>query len=328
MITRVLGAVVASFLAALCFGAAAEAQPGSRVTRIGWLSSGSPTTFAGRLAAFRDGLRELGHAEEAVFIEQRWADGREELLPALAAELVRLKVAVLVAVGTPATRAVQAATDTIPVVMIAVGDPVGTGLVKSLARPGGNVTGVSNLAADLSGKLLDLLREVAPGVPRVAVLLNPANPVHPVYRRETEVAAERVGIKVEPVEVRRAEELDESFAGMVRRQAGALIVLPDPLSLIHRSRIVDLANKHRLPAIYPVRDYAESGGLMSYGPYAPELYRRAASYVDKVLKGTRPGELPVEQPTRFELVLNARTARLLGLAFAPSLLLRADRVIE
>jgi putative ABC transport system substrate-binding protein len=212
--------------------------------------------------------------------------------------------------------------------MIAVGDPVGTGLVKSLARPGGNVTGVSNLAADLSGKLLDLLREVAPGVPRVAVLLNPANPVHPVYRRETEVAAERVGIKVEPVEVRRAEELEEGFAGMVRRQAGALIVLPDPLSLIHRSRIVDLANKHRLPAIYPVRDYAESGGLMSYGPYAPELYRRAASYVDKVLKGTRPGELPVEQPTRFELVLNARTARLLGLAFAPSLLLRADRVIE
>ncbi len=307
---------------------AAGAQRPERIVRIGWLSSGSPTTFATRLEAFRNGLRDLGYPNDGVFIEQRWAEGKDELLPGLAAELVRLRVSVLVSVGTPATLAAKQATETIPIVMVAVGDPVGTGLVAGLARPGGNITGLSNLAADLSGKLLDLLREAVPGVTRVAVLQNPANPVHGVYGSQIQIVAERLGMKIQSGEARRPEDLESAFAAMTRQHAGALIVLPDPLNLIARSRIVELAAKHRLPAMYATRDYAEAGGLMSYGPHTPELYRRAATYVDKLLKGAKPAALPVEQPTKFELVINHRTAKALGLTIPQTLLLRADQVIQ
>jgi putative tryptophan/tyrosine transport system substrate-binding protein len=307
---------------------AAGAQQPGKAWRIGFLSTGSPTSFATRLAAFRGGLRDLGYAEDSVFIEQRWAEGREGLLSGLAAELVHVGVAILVAVGTPASMAAKRATDTIPIVMVAVGDPVGTGLVASLARPGGNITGLSNLAAELTGKLLDLLREIVPGFARVAILSNPGNPVHAVYRQEAQVAAERVGVRLQSVEARKPEDFDLAFAAMVRQQAGGLIVLPDPLNLSARARIAELAARTRLPAIYPTRDYADAGGLVSYGPYTPDLYRRAAVYVDRILKGAKPGDLPIEQPTKFELVTNLKTAKALGLTIPPSILLRADQVIE
>jgi putative ABC transport system substrate-binding protein len=321
-------AAVGALAWALAAAAApAWAQP-ARVVRIGWLSAGSPTTFATRLAAFRGGLRDLGHPDDAVFIEQRWTEGRDELLPELAGELVRLRVNLLLTVGTPATLAAKQATDAIPIVMVAVGDPVASGIVAGLARPGGNVTGISNLAAELSGKLLDLLREAVPGLTRVAVLQNPANPVHASYWRETLAAAERLGLKVQPVEARRPEDFEPVFAAAARQQVGGIIVLPDPLPLINRARVIELAARHRLPAIYAMRDYADAGGLMSYGPNSPDLYRRAATYVDKVLKGARPAELPVEQPTKFDFVINVKTARALGLALPQSLLIRADQLIQ
>jgi len=307
---------------------AARAQQSARVTRIGWLSAGSATTFASRLAAFRRGLRDLGHADDSILIDERWADGREERLPALAAELVRLRPAVIVSVGTPATLAAKQATDAIPIVMIAVGDPVGSGLVASLARPGGNITGVSNLAAELSGKLLDLLRDAVPGLTRVGILQIPANPVHAVYWAEIQVAAERLGIRVVAFDVRRPEDFETAFAAMVRQQLAAALVLPDPLNLIHRVRIAELALGHRLPTMFAIRDYAEAGGLMSYGPSSADLYRRAPTYVDKILRGARPADLPVEQPTKFDLVVNLKTARTLGLTIPPLLLARANEVIE
>ena len=306
----------------------AWAQPGGRTVRIGWLSGGSPSTFATRVAAFRRGLRDLGYADEGVVIEQRWGEGREDVLPALAAELVRLRLPVIVAVGTPATLAAKHATDTIPIVMVAAGDPVGSGIVASLARPGGNITGLSNLAAELSGKLLDLLREAVPGLTRVAVLQIPTNPVHSVYWSETQVAAERLGLRVHAVEARRPEDFDTAFATVSRLQAGALLVLPDSFALIHRTRITELALKNRLPTMFATRDYAEAGGLMSYGPNSADLYRRAATYVDKILKGARAAELPVEQPTKFDLIINLKTGRALGLAIPQSLLIRADQVIQ
>ena len=305
----------------------AYAQRG-KVVRIGWLSLGSPITFATRLTAFRQALSELGYPAESTFIEQRWAEGRDELLAGLAAELVSLRVAIFVSVGTPATHAARQATETIPIVMIAVGDPVGTGLVASLGRPGGNVTGVSNLAVDLSGKLLDLLREIAPTAGAIAVLLDPTNPVHPVYWREIQRGAEKAGVRLQPVEARKPEELDHAFTVIARLNPGGLVVLPDPLYLIHRARIADLAARHRLPAIYPARDYTEAGGLISYGPYTPELYRRAAAYVDKILKGAKPADLPVEQPAKFELVVNLKTARAIGVAIPQTVLLRATEIVQ
>jgi putative tryptophan/tyrosine transport system substrate-binding protein len=321
-------AVLIVALALLAAPLAATAQRAGKVYRVGWLSFGSPAAFSTRLNAFRQGLRDLGYTGQSIVIEQRWAEGREALLPDLAAELVGLKVDVLVSVGTPATRAARRATDTIPIVMVAVGDPVGTGLVASLARPGRNITGISNLAADLSGKILDLLREAVPKVSRVAVLLNPANPVHTVYRREMRVAAEALGLKLQAVEVRVVEDFEGAFATMARGRADALIVPPDPLNLIHRGTIVNLAAKNRLPAIYEMRDYPDAGGLMSYGPNPLDLHRHAATYVHKILKGAKPADLPVQQPTRFELVVNMRTAKALGLTIPPSVLVRADQMIE
>jgi putative ABC transport system substrate-binding protein len=298
----------------------------ARISRIGWISGGSPAAFAGRVGAFRQGLRELGWVEGSnVSLEYRWAEGRFERLPALAAELVRLPAGVIVSVGTPSSLAVQKATATIPIVMVAVGDPVGTGLAASLARPGGNLTGVSNLAADVSGKLVELMRETVPGATRFAVLLNPANPVHAVYWDQTRQAAQALGVTLQRIEARQVSELDSAFAAI---RAGALIVPPDAFYLTNRKRLVDLAARHGLPAIYATRDYTEVGGLMSYGRKLLDAYRRAASYVDRILKGARPGDLAIEQPTGFEFVVNRRTVAALGLALSWTLLLQADEVIE
>lgn len=321
-------AFVAALGAALALTPRRARAQSRRPVRIGWLSGGSQATFAGRFTAFKNGLREVGWNDDAIVIEQRWADGREEQLPALATELTRMKLPLVVAVGTPATIAMKHATDSVPIVMVAVGDPVGSGLVQSLARPGGNVTGLSNLAAELSGKLLGLLREAVPGLTRAAVLQVPTNPVHGAYWGETQVAAERLGLKLQSLEVRRAEDYDTAFAALARQQAGALIVLPDPFNLIHRAKIADLAARQKLPTMFAMRDYVEAGGLMSYGPNATDLYRRAAQYVDRILKGARPADLPVEQPTKFDLTINAKTAAALGLNLPQSLLIRADQVVQ
>jgi putative ABC transport system substrate-binding protein len=262
-----------------------------------------------------------------IILEPRWADGHHEL-PELAADLVRLKVDVIVSAATPASRAAKAATDSIPIVFVAVAEPMRAGLVASLARPGGNVTGVSLLTPELSGKRLQLLADVLPGVGRVAVLTNPDNLSHVVFLEETRGAAEAMGIKVQPLEARRLDEIEQALRSRAGSAAMGLIVFDDPVIWSHRKRIVALAAEQRLAVMYGYRDFADEGGLMSYGPDRPDLYRRTAAYVDKILKGAKPGELPVEQPTKFELVLNLKAARAQGLAIPPALRQRADHVIE
>ena len=306
----------------------AQQQP-AKVPRIGFLQASSPSVNRHFADAFRQGLRAFGYVEgQNIAIEERWAEGKFERLPDLAAELVRLKVDVIVVGSTPGSRAAKQATTTIPIVMVNVGDPVGTGLVASLARPGGNVTGLSDLTVDMSAKRLELLKEVAPTASRVAVLWNPTHPTNPLQLRETQVAAQALGLTLQPVEVRSSDEFERAFAAMTRERASVLLVLGDILTVLHRSRVADLAAKNWLPAMYPFREQAEAGGLMSYGPSLPDMYRRAAAYVDKILKGSKPGDLPVEQPTKFELVINLKTAKTLGLKIPQSVLVRADEVIQ
>jgi putative ABC transport system substrate-binding protein len=310
---------------------AAEAQQGAKVARIGYLSSSSGVNSYTD-DAFRQGLRDLGYVEgRNALIEFRSAEGRLERLPALAAELVALKVDVIVAAGTAAALAAKQATSVLPVVFPAAGDPVASGLVTSLARPGGNVTGLSILNPGLIGKRLEQLKQVVPRVDRVAVLWHPG-----AYGERTdkdmlngaEVVARTLGVRLQLVEVRGPADFDRAFSDMTRGRAGALIVGGGALLNNHRSRLVDLAAKTRLPAAYPFRAYVEAGGLMSYGLDLADSYRRAATYVDKILKGTKPGDLPVEQPTKFELVINLKTARALSLTIPQSVLLQADTVIQ
>jgi len=309
---------------------AAEAQQAGRVPRIGFLGSTSPSDRPPLLDAFRQGLRELGWVEgQNVVIDYRFAEGRFDRLPDLAAELVRLKVDIILGPGTPAAAAAKNATETIPIVMISVRDPVGTGLIASLARPGGNVTGVSDsVGLEIAGKQLELLKESVPKVRRVAILSNPANLYHPLAIRELNVAARSLGVQLQLLEARGPNEFDGAFVAMATERVGALLVLADAMFNLHRTRLADLAARSRLPAAYGWREYVEAGGLMSYGPRLRDLYRRSATYVDKILKGAKPGDLPVEQPTKFELVINLKTAKALGLTIPPSLLLRADQVIE
>jgi putative ABC transport system substrate-binding protein len=281
------------------------------------------------LEAFRHGLRELGYVEgQNIVIESRWAEGNYDRLPGLAAELVGLKMDVIVAAAVPAIRAAKEATRTIPIIMATVVDPVATGLVASLARPGGNITGLSTMAPAVVGKQLEMLKQVVPDASRVAVLWNPANPGNAPQLREAEVAAKTFGLRLQPLEARNPNDFDGAFVMMTRQQAGGLIVLVDAMFNEHRTRIADLAAKGRLPAVYGLPEHAEAGGLMAYGASRPELFRRAATYVDKILKGAKPADLPVEQPTKFELVINAKTAKALGLTIPPSVLLRADQVIQ
>src|SRR5947209_14246345 len=299
---------------------------------IGYLGIGSPDTEVS-LAAFRQGLSEAGYAEgQNVTIHYRWAEGSAERFPARAAELFRLKVhVILTAGGTLAAIAAKRATATIPIVFTAVGDPVEEGLVASLARPGGNVTGLSVTLPDLIGKFLELLKEAVPGASRVALLLKPdAMPdrTREVRLKEADASARALGLKLQFFEARRREDFDRVFSDMSKAGAGALVVWPTPVFQLERRRLADLAAEHRLPAVFPNKNYVDAGGLMSYGPNFPDLNRRAAIYVGKILKGTKPSDLPVEQPTKFELVINLKTAKALGLTVPPTLLARADEVIE
>jgi putative ABC transport system substrate-binding protein len=325
-----VGIIATCILAILSAPHAPEAQPPAKVPRIGMLWFGSPVVGPSpHLEAFRQGLRELGYTEgQNIVIEARHAAMRPALLPDLAANLVLSKVEVIVAAGDPAIHAARHATSTIPIVMVAGADPVGSGLVASLARPGGNLTGSSALSPELSGKRLQLLTEALPGVSRVAVLWNPADPAKALDVRETQAAGQALGVQLQLLEVRGSEEFERAFAAMTTEHAEALITLGDPLTVSHRMRIVDLAAKSRLPTMYDVREFVEAGGLMAYGPSLPDLFRHAAAYVDKILKGAKPGTLPVEQPMKFELIINLKTAKALGLTIPPSVLFLADRVIQ
>ena len=306
---------------------AADAQQAGRVVRIGWLQPTPPSDA--RVAGFRQGLRDLGYIEGKDFvIEYRWEHERYDRLQDLATQLVRLPVDIMVSSNTAALLAIKRATTTIPVVMLGQGDPVGTGLVDSLPHPGGNITGLSNISPELGGKRVELLKEIVPGLSRVAVLANSANPVITVAVRETEAAARLMGLSVQALDVRAPDELQGAFAAMRRGNAQALVLTADSLHFSLRRRVIDFAAKARLPAAYAYREFVGAGGLIAYGPNFPDLYRRAAVYVDKILKGAKPGDLPIEQPTKFELVINLKTAKALGLRIPPSLLARADQVIE
>jgi putative ABC transport system substrate-binding protein len=322
-------ATLASVLVLLAVPLAIEAQQAGKLWRVGYLSSSSAERERARVAAFHQGLRELGYLEgKNIVLEPRYAGGDFDRLPELAAELVRHKVDVFVVAGAPAAHAAKKASSVTPIVMTAIADPVGMGLVASLARPGGSITGLSDFNAGVVAKRLELLREVVPSVSRVAVLLNPTNPSNPPQLKLTQAAAATLAVTLLAFEAKRADEIDRAFAAIKTERPGALIVIGDPMLGSHRKRIVELSNQNRLPAIYWIREFADAGGLMSYGANFDDLWRRAATYVDKILKGANPGDLPVEQPTKFELVINMKVAKALGLTMPQSLLLRADEVIQ
>jgi putative ABC transport system substrate-binding protein len=321
--------LLTSLAGALAAPLAAEGQLADKVVRVARLSPISASTDVPILQALRQGLRDHGWVEgQNITFEYRFAEGNLARLPELAAELVRLKVDVIVPGSTSAALAAKNATKTIPIVMVITGDPVASGLVASLARPSGNVTGVTALGEDLSGKRLEVLREAVPGVSRVAVLTNPAYADTEPFLKGTERAARTSRVQLRMVEVRDPAELEKAFAAMSREHAGAFVVGTDPFFNTNRRRIVELAAKNRLPAMYGLREYVDDGGLMFYGASLPDMYRHAATYVDKILRGAKPADLPVEQATRFELVINLKTAKALRLAIPPSLLLRADQVID
>ncbi len=322
------GLLVVVVLLVGCVGMAEAQQPG-KIPRIGYLVPRS--ALETREEAFRQGLRDLGYVEgKNIIVEYRFAEGKSERLPELAAELVRLKVDVIVAPGTPLAQAAKTATRTIPIVFSAVADPIGTGLVTSLARPGGNITGLTPISADLSAKRLELLKETVPRVSRIAVLSTPDYPL-PVKAetlKEMEAAARALGVQLQLLEVRGPNDFDSAFGAMSRERAGAFTVLPIPMFLAERRRIVDLAAKNRLPAIFHWSEYVEAGGLMSYGTDPVALFRRAATYVDKILKGAKPADLPVEQPMKFELIINLKAAKQIGLTIPLNVLARANKVIK
>jgi len=323
---RFIGVIAGGLLAA---PRAAEAQQAAKVPRIGFLGNSTAALEANLVGPFREGLRELGYVEgRNILIEYRWAEGKYERFPALLAELIALKVDVIVTAGTPASLAVRKATTSVPLVMVAVGDPIGVGLVASLARPGGNSTGLTSIAPELEGKRLELLREVVPKLSHIAVLWNPDNPFHVGSLKETRAAAQVLGIKVQLLGVRVSEDFPAAFAAILKERPGALLVLADRIFLHNRARIVDFEAKHRLPGMYAYRELVEAGGLMSFGPSYAGMHRRAAYYVDKILKGAKPADLPVEQPTTFELVINLKAAKTLGLTILPSVLQRADQIIQ
>ena len=310
---------------------AARGQQSTTIPRIGYLSPGARSGgFQARDDAFRQALRDLGHVEgNTIEIEYRFADGRFDRLPELAAELVRLKVDVIVSVVTQASIAAKGATDSIPIVIVAVSDPVGSGLVPNLRRPGGNVTGTAGMTGEVVGKSLELLREAAPRISRVAVLWNPDNTVFQAQLlREAQAAAGKLGVQLKTFGVPGRDALDPAFAAITAERADALLVLADPGLALYQQPIVRFAERARLPAMYGIKEFAESGGLMSYASNMFDQYRRAATYVDKIIKGTKPADLPVEQPVKFELVINLKAARALGLEMPATLLGRADEVIE
>jgi len=314
----------------------AEAQQAGKVARIGFLSPSSPSDARGNpsdlavlFEALRVTLRERGYVEDQnIKIEWRWAEGNYDRLPGLAADLVRLKVAVIVTYGTPASQAAKRATDTIPVVMAAIIDPVASGLVTSLARPGGNVTGQSMMSPDLAEKQLEILKEALPKISRVAVLHNPDNPGNAPQVRHAQDAAQALRLRAQILGAKGPGELESAFAAMMREHADGAIVLVDAVLQNNRGRITELAARHRLPVVYGLSEYTDVGGLMAYGPDRLDMFRHAASYIDQILKGAKPGDLPVQQANKFSLVINLKTAKALGLKIPQPLLLRADQVIQ
>jgi putative tryptophan/tyrosine transport system substrate-binding protein len=307
----------------------AAAQQPKTVPRIGYLSVLSPSADSTRIEAFRQGLRELGYIDgQSIAIESRYAEGKLDRLADLAGGLVRLKVDVMVVGGSTATKAAKNVTKLIPIVMAHTSDPVELGFVASLARPGGNITGLTHLAPELGGKRLELLKDIVAQLSRVAVLTDPGTQGHGPQIKELDVAARGLGLQLRPVEVRRPNELESAFSAMTTERAGALLGLQQPTLDSLRKQIVDLAAKNRLPAMYSNSEYVETGGLMSYAPDIVAMFRRAATYVDKILKGAKPADLPVEQPTKFELIINLKAAKQIGLTIPPNVLARADKVIK
>ena len=299
------------------------------IPRIGFMGNSTAALEANVVGSFCDGLRELGYQEgRNIVIEYRWADGNYARFPALVAELIAAKVDVIVTAGTPAVLAVKKATTTVPVVMVAVGDPVGTGLVQSLARPGGNLTGLSSIAPDLEGKRLDLLREIVPTLSHVAVFFNSLNAFHVVSVRQANAAAQTMGINLQWHNIRKSEDLDGAFAAIRKERPDALLILADRVFLHNRQRMMDFTEEQRLPNVNPYKELVEAGGLMSYGPSYEDIHKRAAIYVDKIIKGAKPANLPIEQPSKFTFIINLKVAKALGLTVPSSLVTLADEVIE
>jgi putative ABC transport system substrate-binding protein len=324
---QIVSSVLATFIVmAVCPG---FAQQRGKVPRIGFLGNSTPALEENLIGPFREGLRDLGYVEgKNIVIEWRWAEGKYERFPTLIAELIASKVDVIVTAGTPSTQAYQKARTSIPLVMVAVGDPIGTGIVASLNRPGGNITGLTSMSPDLEGKRIELLKEVIPKLSHVAVLWNPLNAFHEIENKQVEAAATGSRMKVLYLGVENQEQIDDAFAQIRKERPEALLVLADRVFLHNRSRIMDFAVQHRLPGVYAYLELVEAGGLMSYGPSYADMHRRAAYFVDKILKGAKPADLPVERPAKFELVINLKAAKQLGVTIPPSMLYRANKVIK
>ena len=306
-----------------------EAQQTGKVSRIMFLGASSAALESDRLAVFRQGLRDLGYVEgQSVVIEYRWAEGHYDRYPAFVAEAVSRKVDVIITEGTSAAIAAREGTKTIPIVTAAIGDPIAVGVVSSVAHPGGNVTGLTSMSPEIDAKRLELLKELVPSVSRVAVLWNPGNPNTKFRLPNLQAAAKSLRLKLELVGVRDGEQLDKAFGAIVAARSQALMVPSDLALLSRREQIIDLAGKRRLPGLYPYRDFVEAGGLASYSPSYPAMFRRAAVYVDRIIKGAKPGELPIEQPTKFDLIVNLKAAKALGLTIPQSVLGRADEIIQ
>jgi putative ABC transport system substrate-binding protein len=327
---RLIGLAVVLSLSLAFAPLAVEAQQTGKVYRIAYLGNSSAALESELVAAFRQGLRDLKYVEgQNIAIEYRWAEGRYDRFPALVAEAVHLKVDVIVTAGTPAALAAKEGTRTIPIVMAVIGDPIVAGIVPSLAHPGGNITGSASMTPEIDGKRLELLKELVPGVSRIAVLWNPRNPNNAARVEQMRAAAKTLRLTLQPfVGAGDRQELEKGFEIIVAARAEALIMESDRALLAHRAFIVDFATKRRLPALYAYREFVQGGGLASYSPSYPVMFRRAATYIDKILKGAKPGDLPVEQPTKFELVINMKTAKDLGLSIPQTILLQADQVIE
>jgi len=328
MSVRGIGFTLTFALSLLLGPVATQAQQTAKLHRIGFLGNSTATLEANLVGPFREGLRDLGYVEgRNVLIEYRWTEGKYERFPALIGELIAQKVEVIVAAGTPATLAVKKATTSVPLVMIAVGDPVGTGIVPSLSQPGGNITGLTSISTEMDGKRLELLREVLPSVSHIAVLWNAASPLQVLAEKQVQAAAQGLRIKVLSLGVRTEEEIKNAFAVMARERPDAFLVLADRLLLHHRARIMDFAVQQRLPGVHAYRELVEAGGLMSYGPSYADMHRRGAYFVNRILKGTKPADLPVERPATFDLVINLKAAKALGLTIPQSVLLRTTEVI-
>jgi putative ABC transport system substrate-binding protein len=327
MSKKIIGVALNTLLLAFCFPA--QAQQLTKVPRIGYLAATSPSINPARIEAFRQGLLDLGYIEgKNIVIEWRFAEGKPDRLPTLAAELVRLKVDVIVSGGSTANRAAKDATSTIPIVMSQDNDPVANGFVASLARPGGNITGLATLRSELSGKRLEILTEIVPKLSRVAVLGSSSNPGNAQSLKETELTAGAFGLKIQYLDILGPSDIESAFGAASNERVSAVLVLASPILNSRRTQVVELAAKRRLPAVYDRREFVEDGGLMSYGVSVFDLDRRAATYVDKILKGAKPADLPVEQPMKFELVINLKAAKQIGLTIPPNVLVRADRVIR